>query len=53
MPRVEDADARKLAEETRLLTKREMRVLFPEARIVDEKVLGLTKSIIAVRRRAA
>lgn len=53
MPRIEDADeARKLAEETRLLTKREMRTLFPEARIVDEKVLGLTKSIIALRRRA-
>jgi hypothetical protein len=34
----------------RLLTKREMRELFPEATIIDEKYFGITKSLIAYRR---
>ncbi|MGH8012464.1 MAG: methyltransferase type 11, partial [Candidatus Binataceae bacterium] len=32
----------------RLLTAKEMRELFPEARIVREKFLGMTKSLIAI-----
>lgn len=35
-------------EEIRLLGAREMQELFPEARIVRERVLGLSKSLIAV-----
>ena len=33
----------------RLLTKAEMKQLFPDADIIEEKFLGLTKSLIAVR----
>jgi hypothetical protein len=38
-------------ESARLLTGRMMRSLFPDARIVRERFLGLTKSFIAVRER--
>lgn len=54
MPRVEDeAGARRLAEETRLLKRSEMASLFPNAEIREERVLGITKSFIALRRRSA
>jgi Methyltransferase domain len=35
--------------EVRLLTRSEMRKLFPECEILEEKFLGMTKSYIAVR----
>ena len=38
-------------EEITLLGARDLRRLFPDAEIHREKVLGLTKSLIAVRRR--
>jgi hypothetical protein len=41
------ASARELAASIRLLSRGDMRALFPEARIWDERVLGLTKSIVA------
>lgn len=41
--------ARRLVEEVRLLTKREMRHLFPTATIWGERVLGFTKSWVAYR----
>jgi Methyltransferase domain len=39
--------ARRELGEIRLVTKNEMRALFPEATIYEERVLGLTKSFIA------
>ena len=40
-----------IIDEVRLLTCREMKQLFPDCLILKERVLGLTKSYIAVRRR--
>ena len=42
-------EARQSVREVRLLTKRELSVLFPGAEIVPEKLLGLTKSWIVHR----
>ena len=33
----------------RLLDKNQFRFLFPDARYVDETIVGLTKSLIAIR----
>jgi hypothetical protein len=35
--------------EIRLLNEAEMRALFPDCEIVKERILGLTKSYVAVR----
>jgi hypothetical protein len=54
MPRIPDArEARQLAEDTRLLTKKEMALLFPDARIEEEHIFGITKSLIAMAPRSA
>jgi len=45
----DDADAEQIAREIRLMSKRELRRLFPDAKIYDEKFLGLTKSFVAYR----
>lgn len=37
-------------ESCRLLDERRFRALFPDAELVRERLLGLTKSLIAVRR---
>lgn len=37
-----------LVDSARLLTRRQMQVLFPSARIIRERILGLPKSLIAV-----
>lgn len=41
--------ARQIIDSHRLLSTRQMRALFPEAQIVHEKLLGMNKSIIAIR----
>jgi hypothetical protein len=38
--------------ELRLMNESEMRALFPDCQIIKEKILGLTKSYVAVRRTA-
>ena len=38
-----------LLKEIRLLSKAEMKVLFPDGVILEEKVAGMTKSIMAVK----
>lgn len=49
-PRMEDAaEAQGVIDEHRLLSARQVRTLFPEAAIRHEKVLGLRKSILAIR----
>jgi hypothetical protein len=42
-------EAMRLVEHARLLDKAMMRWLFPDARHVDERVAGLTKSLMAIR----
>jgi hypothetical protein len=39
-------EARDLVISTRLLTRKELSMLFPESTIYEEKILGLTKSFI-------
>jgi hypothetical protein len=43
-------EAMRSVQNARLLDRAQMRFLFPDAEIHDERVLGLTKSLIAVRR---
>jgi hypothetical protein len=43
-------EAERAVAEIRLLTFNEMRQLFPDAELIRERFLGMTKSIIAVRR---
>ncbi len=53
-PRLPDeSEARKLAEETRLLTRSELARLLPDAIIEEEPLLGMTKSLIALKHRAS
>lgn len=50
LPRITDwSDAHDLAEHTRLVTHDELARLFPDATIVHESLLGMTKSLIAMR----
>lgn len=47
-PRIPDpAKARDAVTEIRLLTRREIAELFPEANLYEERILGLTKSFVA------
>ena len=46
---VNDAAARDLLAHTRMLTEKEFRALFPQARIFRETFLGMTKSFIALQ----
>lgn len=46
-PTVEQCDS--FLQEVRLLDKQELKQLFPDAEILEERFLGLTKSLIAVK----
>jgi hypothetical protein len=51
--RPSDQQIEDVLQEIRLLSYREMKLLFPESEILRERFLGLTKSYAAVRRTAA
>jgi Methyltransferase domain len=51
--RPDRARCERSAREIRLITREEMTELFPDAEIVEEKFMGMTKSFIAVRRFAS
>ena len=53
MTRPDKAGIEEMLGDIRLLTYREMKTLFPDCRILKERVLGLTKSYIAVRDTAS
>ena len=46
-PKMSLLEARELATQTQLLSKKKLINLFPEANLYEEKILGLTKSLIA------
>lgn len=47
-PKSMNANAVAMAKEVRLLTKTEMKELFPHALLKEEKLFGLTKSVMAI-----
>jgi hypothetical protein len=49
-PCPDPVEARTLVEEIRLLKKKEMRRLFPDAELMEERFAGLLKSFVAIRR---
>jgi hypothetical protein len=49
-PPADRAEALRAVLEVELLSRTEMRAYFPDSRILSERVAGLTKSLIAVRR---
>ena len=52
-PKARDVDhAMRMVEHARLLDKPQFRALFPDAEHTVERVLGITKSLIAIRREA-
>jgi hypothetical protein len=42
-------EAMRLVQHARLLNRAQFRFLFPDARYPDERFMGLTKSLVAVR----
>lgn len=48
-PRPNKEQARALAKEIRLLDAREMHILFPDGQLLRERLLGLSKSLIAIK----
>jgi hypothetical protein len=48
-PCPDPVEGRKLVEEIRLLRRRELQALFPDAELVEERFYGLTKSFVAVK----
>jgi hypothetical protein len=51
-PAADMGDAMRMVQHARLLGRRQFRFLFPDARYPDERILGLTKSLVAVRQGA-
>lgn len=51
LQRPSEEEARGFVEHLHLLTARDLRLLFPDAAIVRERVAGLTKSVAAIRQQ--